>query len=118
MNVREHLRDEGAAQLNAAIARDEILAAGGSDIGIPGTQTAKYNAVYEDYKAGNLTRDEALDKMADLMGNESTSTTGENYRQYYGKAYEAKWARYEAAQAAAKAVKDAANHVVGAIGGN
>jgi hypothetical protein len=29
--------------------------------------------------------------MATLMGNESTSNTGENYKQYYGKTYREHW---------------------------
>ena len=33
----------------------------------------------------------AVEQMADLMGNETTSNTGENYRQYYGKSYEEYW---------------------------
>ena len=90
-NVNEQLRNEGAAQLNAAIARDEIRQAGGADVGIPGSQTAAYQQVYDNFKAGTITRDQATDQMATLMGNETTSNTHENYRQYYGHSYENFW---------------------------
>ncbi len=90
-NVQEQLRNEGAAQLNAAIARNEINGAGGPDIGIPGTQTAANQRVYENFHNGSITRDQAIDQMANLMGNETTSTTHENYRTYYGHTYENHW---------------------------
>jgi WXG100 family type VII secretion target len=90
-NVQEQLRNEGEAQLNAAIARDEIGQAGGPDTGIPGSQTPAYQAVYVEFKAGTITRTEAIERMANLMGNESTSNTNENYRAYYGHTYEDFW---------------------------
>ena len=90
-NVQEQLRNEGEAQFNAATARDQIGQAGGPDTGIPGTQTAAYQGVYDNFKSGNITRAQAVDQMANLMGNENTSNTGENYRQYYGKGYKAYW---------------------------
>lgn len=90
-NVRESLLDEGSAQLNSATVRDEIQANGGPDIGIPGSQTEDYQSVYEQYRDGDISRDEAVSQMADLMGNEVTSNTGENYRDYYGKPYAEYW---------------------------
>jgi hypothetical protein len=47
--------------------------------------------VYDNFKAGNITRDQAIDQMANLMGNETTSNTHENYRTYYGHTYENFW---------------------------
>lgn len=91
LNVQEKLRSEGAAQLNGATVRSELNDADGPDIGISGSQTKKYQAVYDDYAAGDITRDQAIDKMATLMGNETTSTTGENYKDYYGNTYENHW---------------------------
>lgn len=90
-NVREHLLDEGSAQFNSATVRGEIQGNGGPDIGIPGSQTADYQAVYDKFQAGEITQQEAIDQMADLMGNEVTSTTGENYRDYYGETYADYW---------------------------
>jgi len=95
-NVTEQLRNEGEAQLNAAIARDEIKAAGGPDTGIPGTQTNSYQALYDQYKAGLATRQQTVDLMADVMANESTSTTNQNYRDYYGQSYKDYWDQHAA----------------------
>jgi hypothetical protein len=91
LNVNEQMRSEGAAQLNAATVRREISQAGGPDVGIVGTQTAAYQSVYDNFRAGRITRDQAIDQMGNLMGNESTSITGQNYRQYYGRTYENFW---------------------------
>jgi len=95
-NVQEQLRNEGAAQLNAAIARDEIQQAGGPDTGIPGTQTNAYQALYDQYKSGLASRDQTVDLMADVMANESTSTTNQNYRDYYGQSYKDYWDQHVA----------------------
>jgi RHS repeat-associated protein len=86
-NVDRHLNDEGNAQFNAARVRDEIRRTGGPDTGIPGAHEADYQSAYDSYKSGDITQEEALDRMARTMGNESTSTTGENYRDYYGRPY-------------------------------
>jgi len=86
------MQNEGAAQLNAAQVRAEITAAGGPDIGIPGTQTADYQKVYDDFAAGNITRPQAVDQMATLMGNEHTSTQGNpSYFDYYAASYQKDW---------------------------
>ena len=88
-NVDEHMRDEAAAQFNSAQVRDEILGAGGSDIGIPGR--GDYEGIWDRYDAGDITRDQALGEMAGAMGAERTSTTGANYRDYYGGSYGRTW---------------------------
>ncbi len=88
-NIDEAMRDEGHAQFNAATARDEILDSGGPDVGIPGT--GDYASTYESYKGGGLTREAAIDEMAETMSGEVTSTTGESYRDYYGKPYRDFW---------------------------
>lgn len=94
LNVREDLLNEGSAQLNSATVRAEVLANGGPDIGIPGTQTEDYQAVYEQYQEGNISRDEAVSQMADLMANEVTSgEDGKPYPEYYGESYEDYWDR-------------------------
>lgn len=90
-NVREDLLDEGSAQFNSATVRNEIQGNGGPDIGIPGTQTADYQAIYDQYQDGDITRQEAIDQMADLMGNETTSNTHQPYREYYGQSYADYW---------------------------
>jgi WXG100 family type VII secretion target len=90
-NVQEQMRDEGSAQLNAAIVRNEVIKAGGPTINMPGTQNAKYVKVYNDYNKGTITRKQATDKMATLMGNEKTSTNNKPYKDYYGSMYEKHW---------------------------
>ena len=91
LNVQEQLHDEGSAQLNSARVRDEIRKSGGPDIGIPGSQTAAYQKVYSDYKSGKISRQQAIDRNANLMGKETTSGTNQNYRKYYGESYEKYW---------------------------
>jgi WXG100 family type VII secretion target len=90
-NVREQMLDEGSAQMNAAIVRDEIKKAGGPTLGMPGTQEKKYLSAYNDYKSGKISRQQAVGKMADLMGNETTSIDNKPYKQYYAKTYEDHW---------------------------
>jgi hypothetical protein len=99
VNVDQHLRDEGAANFENCVAREQILAKGGPDIGVAGTQQAQYLAIYADFKAGKITKDQAIDQMGQLFGNETTSNTGENYRDYYGKKYETDWLVYQVTQA-------------------
>jgi hypothetical protein len=98
-NVDQHLRDEGAANFENCVAREQILAKGGTDIGINGTQQAQYLAIYADFKAGKITKDQAIDQMGQLFANETTSNTGENYRVYYGKEYERQWQLYQLTEA-------------------
>jgi WXG100 family type VII secretion target len=94
-NVDNQLKGEADAQLNAAIVRAEVKANGGPDIGIPGTQTAKYQAVYNKFVKGDLTHDQAIEQMATLMGNERVSTPPIiPYRDYYGNFYRDHWDKH------------------------
>jgi hypothetical protein len=61
---------EGAAAFANAQARDEISANGGPDIGVRGGFDDKYIAIYESYKAGRITREEAMTQMGAVMANE------------------------------------------------
>jgi hypothetical protein len=89
--VREQMLDEGNAQFNAAVVREEVKKAGGPTLKIPGTQQSKYLSAYNDYKSGKTTKQQAVSKMADLMANEKTSVDNKPYKQYYGDTYEAWW---------------------------
>lgn len=89
LNVEENLRDEGSAQFNRGTVRAEIQTAKGGDIGQGGTQD--YQSVYKNFQDNKITRDAAIGQMANLIGNERTSTTLENYRTYYGKPYGDYW---------------------------
>jgi hypothetical protein len=82
-DVANRMADEGRAQFNAAKVRDEIVSNGGDDPGIPGQQQQQYQDIYDQYKNGNITQEEAEQQMASTMENETTSTTGDNYRDYY-----------------------------------
>ena len=93
LNLDERRISEGHAQFNAAIVRDEIRKAGGPDIRIPGTQTTDYQRVYDDFKKGNITRQEAIEDMGYLMDNERPAGSSTNYRNYYKKEFERDWAR-------------------------
>jgi hypothetical protein len=99
LNVDQHLTDEGAANFENAKVREELIAAGAGDIGIAGSQQDKYLAIYDDFKKGKITKQDAEYKMGQLFGNETTSNTGENYRTYYGKTYEQQWTNYQLMEA-------------------
>jgi hypothetical protein len=100
VNVDQCLRDEGAANFEVCVAREQILARGGPDIGVPGIQDARYLAIYADFKAGKITKEQAIDQMGQLFSNERGSRPPyENYRDYYGHKFEGQWGAYQAAQA-------------------
>jgi len=91
-NVANDMLNEGGAQFNAARVRAELNAAGGPDVGIPGTQTAAYQAVYDNFTSGKITQNQAVQQMGQLMGNERTSTPPKiPYHQYYGNWYGDDW---------------------------
>lgn len=91
-NVDNFMHNEGEAQFNATQIRAELKAGGGPDIGVPGSQTAAYQAVYDKFTAGTITRAQAVDQMATLMGNEAVSTPPyQPYRDYYRDAMANDW---------------------------
>lgn len=95
-NVSQHLRDEANAQFHEAQVRHEIQQATGTDIGISGVQSAEYARIYGEYGEGNITREQAIDQMTTVFGEEITSTTGETYQDYYSETYEDWWDEHEA----------------------
>jgi WXG100 family type VII secretion target len=90
-NVAEHLHDEANAQFHEAQVRHEVQQATGTDIGISGVQSAEYGRIYREFSEGNLTRDQAIDQMATAFEGEVTSTTNQNYRDYYAETYQDWW---------------------------
>jgi len=91
-NVDNLMHNEGEAQFNAARVRAELKSSGGPDIGIPGSQTAKYQKVYDNFTANKITREQAVNQMGTLMGNERVSTPPKKpYRENYGDAYSKYW---------------------------
>jgi type VI secretion system secreted protein VgrG len=86
--VRSLLDNEGEATLSNCEVRAEILANGGPDIGVSGQNARQYEDIYAGYLThGNRPR--ARDAIGQAFGTgERTSTTGEPYAEYYGKAYD------------------------------
>ncbi|MGC8477096.1 MAG: hypothetical protein ACP5NP_12145 [Acetobacteraceae bacterium] len=84
IEVRKCLIDEAEATLFNCQVRQEILDAGGEDIGVAGAGASSYIGIYEQYKANAITREQALDRIASSFGtSETTSTDGQNYDSYY-----------------------------------
>ena len=90
-NTQRHLRDEGEATLNNLQVRDEIMASGGPDIGVAGANSGQYQQTWRQYQSGAIDRTTAREQIANAFGTEHTSTTGEDYRTYYGQPYEQAW---------------------------
>jgi len=89
------LLSEGAATLNNAEAREELLANGGPDITIAGSESAQYDAIYKQYKAGKITRKQAEQQIAKLYGaKEINSNTNKNYKTSYEQHYAKEWDKY------------------------
>lgn len=83
--VDRALTDEGNAQVNRVLVRDEVAANGGADLVITGRNPGAYQGIYDEYEAGGITRDEAVQRMADNIGSENPSTsTDQTYRDFYG----------------------------------
>lgn len=84
------LDDEGAATLKNIQVQREIIQAGGPDIGIAGNPKnhASYIQTYNQFLKDGNTQD-AIRKIGSQFGaNEFTSTTGQNYADYYGGWYD------------------------------
>lgn len=89
--VNHQLRDEANATLNNASVRDEILRAGGPDIGISGSNAKTYENIAGDFHSGKISRDSALQGIANAFGNEHPSVAPSvTYNDYYGNFYDTK----------------------------
>lgn len=86
--VKACLRDEAYAQHSSGVARNEIAANGGRDIGPPASsdpaRAAEYQTISNELQNGQVDHDVAMGDMESLMRQETTSTTGDNYADYYG----------------------------------
>jgi len=87
-NVNRSLKDEGEATLMNARIREEILNNGGSDIGIAGAQSAKYEQLSAQYPNA-ADRDIARQKIGDLFadGERPSTSPADTYRDYYSKPF-------------------------------
>jgi len=91
-NTARHLKSEGEATLVNAEVREEIKKNGGPDIGIAGSQTAKYEAIHKKYPDAK-DRDKAREEIGEAYGKgEVPSIPGSsNYEEYYRKFYEGEY---------------------------
>lgn len=91
-NVELKVRGEAEACFENLQARQEILDNGGSDIGINGARGEAYRRIFESFRAGTISREEAIGQIAQIWGpNEITSTTGQTYNDYYDDEFENFW---------------------------
>jgi hypothetical protein len=82
--VENSLLDEGEAQVVACETAKELEAKSETGINIPGTNSAKYKAVYDKIVAGTLSRGDGRKEMAKIMATETTSgSPPRNYVAYY-----------------------------------
>ncbi|CAD0359792.1 XVIPCD domain-containing protein [Xanthomonas hortorum] len=89
--VTNMLRGEAAATLSNALVRREILNHQGPDIGIAGsgTRPKQYEAIADQQMAGKITRDAALNQIAQVFKTEQPSVgPSKTYEQYYGDYYD------------------------------
>jgi WXG100 family type VII secretion target len=92
-NVPIKLHNEAQAEFNAVQARAEISAAGGPDIGRnKPASNDPYQSLYNDYVAGRITKNQALNQMATAMAGENPSARpGGTYRQMYETQFGSRW---------------------------
>lgn len=91
-NTRENLRDEGEATLSEYEVRDELLAAGGPDIGISGGNRKAKDKAYADYKKhGDRAR--ARDDIGQIFHDKEhpSNDTSKTYYDYYKGPHEKWW---------------------------
>ncbi|MFO3707109.1 XVIPCD domain-containing protein [Xanthomonas codiaei] len=89
--VTSMLRGEAAATLSNALIRREIMNHNGPDIGISGsgTRPQQYQAIADQKMAGHITRDAALNQIAQVFKTEQPSVgPSKTYEQYYGDYYD------------------------------
>lgn len=87
-NANARLADEGNAALTNKAIRDEVMARTGLDIGVSGFANPGSMPL------GVGTVDQQRQAIGDFFGtNLTTSTTGQNYRSYYGQSYIDHYAR-------------------------
>ena len=83
--VHHQLRNEATATLHNALVRNEIVAQGGPDIGISGANVTAYGRIASDATSGTISRDQALDRIANVFGQEHPSVAPNGaYVDYYG----------------------------------
>jgi hypothetical protein len=93
-NTWTDLHGESAATISELQVRDDILASGGSDIGISGTTAKDKITLWEKHKAGSLTRADLEQEIAELFAHkETTSDTKLPYWDHYAKGHHDAWVK-------------------------
>lgn len=90
-NVQKDLGHEGGAAFESLRYREEIRNNGGPDIGIAAVQDDKYEIVYDAYKNGGISEEEAKTIMGGIFASERRSTDGQTYREGLFDYYENRW---------------------------
>ncbi|MEU6186061.1 hypothetical protein [Nocardia sp. NPDC047038] len=84
-HVDRSLRNEGHAVMSQLAIRRQILENGGPDINH--SVSGKYRRIYERYRGGEFSHDEAVQRIADHYrferGSHSNMSYGQNFRQWY-----------------------------------
>ena len=95
-NVDAKLDSEGAATLKDLEVRDEVKKNSGTNLPIPGKHAAEYEAIYQQYKAGKITRANAEHQIGQIYADgEIGSKSKIKYRIIYSKGFAEDWdARY------------------------
>jgi type VI secretion system secreted protein VgrG len=95
-NVSATLDSEGAATLKNLEVRDQVKQSGGASLPIPGKHVPEYEAIYQQYKAGKITRADAEHQIGQIYADgEVGSKSKIPYRQIYSKTFADDWdARY------------------------
>jgi type VI secretion system secreted protein VgrG len=88
--IRSALANEGAATLNNIRMQRNIVWNGGSDVGIAGVETQRYDAIYNAY-LGDGDLQKAIDAIGTVFGNLEHPSTAPNmtYAEFYGEWYDA-----------------------------
>ena len=98
-NTQRELAHEGAAAFINARTRDEILASGGPDIEIRGGFDEEYTRIYDQYKAGNISQEEAISRMTYFMALEPQAVEAGRYltkQEVLERQYNGEWDQREA----------------------
>ncbi|MGW1738384.1 hypothetical protein ACWCPQ_06185 [Nocardia sp. NPDC001965] len=91
-SVHEDLRREGEATLVEIEAVRDLQAVGYRTQRVPPSERdATYEAIYDSYRRGYLSRDEAKDEIAAVFRDETMSTTKRNYEETCLAAYARVW---------------------------
>ncbi|MEM9189079.1 MAG: type VI secretion system tip protein TssI/VgrG [Myxococcota bacterium] len=83
--TRQDMVNEAHAQFNQCWVRAEVVNAGGPETGVSGLNAEEYWAAYDAHATGQISREDAIERMADAFEQgEVTGIDGQPYSEYYG----------------------------------